>query len=551
MARQSNTPIPFAQTTRVDTVTRMSSGRAGVVVPMTYIPILRGDSASGSVGIDFDLAEMPKPLRNAVTVNAQAWWVPKAHYPQFAGYDEFLASYHGEKIKSLGAADRDPPPFFHTISGAALTTAINSDLFKTLGIHVPPGMPINAEMIDAFVLAYNFRLAAHSSKLQRRKYAQEDIAEATALPRAFWPSYRFSRVVPDYDRALVVGALDLDIVAGQVPVDLDAWTSAMRTKAGGTISSGSWPLAIKRDDPKNTGKLFNGAGDVEMEIGFATTIFGDLAGQRLISSLADIDKARQHQHFARMHAAYAGADPTGFANADAVVADLMQGFAVPHDYNTRPYLLDSQRVGFGMVQRHATDAANLDQSVSQGTARIALSLNLPRTETGGMIVVIAEVLPERLDERQSDEHLIMVDPADLPDALRDVLRVEPVDPVLNRRLDAKHVAPDGLYGYEPMNAKWQRESTMLGGSFYQQTPGAPWTEARSALWLPEIVNPAFTNEHYLAPSPFPHDVFADAQAPAFEFVCRHALTIRGNTQIGDVLVENNDDFEAVANMTEE
>jgi len=92
---------------------------------------------------------------------------------------------------------------------------------------------------------------------------------------------------------------------------------------------------------------------------------------------------------------------------------------------------------------------------------------------------------------------------------------------------------------------WKPRGHAPWGAFYQATPGAKWTEQRSAIWLAEIINPTFTGEHWLAPLNFPHDVFSDTLAPAFEVVARHAVTIVGLTQIGDVLVENSDDYKAV------
>lgn len=157
-----------------------------------------------------------------------------------------------------------------------------------------------------------------------------------------------------------------------------------------------------------------------------------------------------------------------------------------------------------------------------------------------------EVLPERLDEAQSDEWLYITDPDGLPNALRDIQNPEPVDLVLNRRIDARHTQPTGLYGYEPMNDKWNRSFTRLGGVFYQPDPRNPFTEQRAGIWQAPVVDPVMSQDHWLAPSPFPHYVFADTAAPAFEFVVRHNLKIVGNTQIGDVLVENNDDWDAVA-----
>lgn len=550
MARQSTAPVQFNRSTRSDDSVLMTSGRAGKVVPVGYLPLLPGDSASGRVGIDIQLGEMPRPLLNAVTANLQAWFVPKSAFPQFSGKDELMHAWSGLAIKALGAADRTPPAYFGAVDNASKTTVLASDLFKTLGIHVPAaaGLPINTDLIDAFALIYNFRLAAHSSRLARRKYASEDLAASTTLPPAFWPSSRFANVVPDYERALVVGSLDLDVIAGRLPVsgignftDNPTVPTASRTVRE-TASTGTttFPLSVGTS-----------AAGIGVRVTGATAalaradIFAEMAGQTLGVSLADIDKARTTQAFAKLRSAYAGNDTTGFDNDDTIVAMLMVGLPVDPEQFKRPWLLDSKRVPVGFAERFATDAANLAASVTLGRASATLSINVPSQDVGGMIIFTVEVLPERLDERMSDEYLMATVPDHLPNALRDVQRVEPVDLVQNRRLDAKHTTPQGLYGYEPMNDKWNRNFTRLGGVFYQATPGSTYSQQRSAIWQTDLVDPAFSTSHYLAPVNFPHTVFADTLAPAFEVVCRHSVRISGLTQIGDVLAENSDDYQAV------
>lgn len=544
MARQSTTPVQFNPSRRKDEAVLMSSGRAGVVQPVAYIPLLPGDSCAGKIGVDIMLKEMPKPLLNGVTVNFQAWFVPKSAHPRFFGRDEVNHALTGRVIKTLGNADRTPPPYFHTVNGALRNTATASDMFKRLGLHTDLAN-MNTDLIDAFALVYNFRLAAHSSKLPRRKYAAEDIAEATTLPPAFWVSSRFRNVVPDYERALVVGALDLDVAAGAIPVRGIGFT------VGSSVGGAS--AAVKEADGSTktytNSNTFDGPskfiGDVSTT-GFPQ-IFAEMAGQQVSVTLADIDKARTTQSFAKLMTAYAGNDTTGFDNADTLVALLMRGIAVEEDDFKRPWLLASKVVGVGFAERHATDGANLDASVTTGRASAMLPLNVPQQDVGGMIIVTVEMLPERIDERMQDEYLLVDQVSEMPNALRDVQRTEPVDLVPNRRVDAKHANPGGLYGYEPMNDKWNRSFTRLGGDFYMATPGGGWTENRSNIWQTEIVNPTFSATHYLAPQPFPHDVFADPNGDAFEVVARHSCVIVGLTQIGDVLAENNDEYEAVAN----
>lgn len=544
--RQNNTPVQFNRTTRRDQGVGMTSIRAGLVNPITYAQLLRGDSAAGQVQVALQLAEMPKPLENSVTANIQAWFVPKSANPKFSGYDEFMHSYNGDPIKTLGAADRTPPAFFDTLTGADLTTFFATDFAKKLGLH-PTGDDINTDLIDAFVLLYNFRLAAHSTKLTRKEYAKENLSNSTALPRAFWPTGHFSHIVPDYERALVVGSLDLDVTAGQIPISGIGYMGAavsegtFNKKLSDKTTDGAAGRWATMDGPnKFVGK---------MDANAFPEIFAEMSGQTVGITLADIDKARQTQAFAKLRAAYAGNDATGFDNDDTILADLMQGFRVPDEMFKRPWLLDSQRVTFGMQERHATDAANLEDSVTLGQASATLSCNVPVQDTGGYIMVTCEIVPERLDERQQDPGIFVTTVEELPNALRDIQRPEPVDPVPNKRIDSRHSTPNGVYGYEPMNAKWDRTFTRLGGEFYQADPSNPFTEARTGIWQTSLVDPAFTADHWLCPDPFPHNVFADTTGDCAQVVFRQNLRISGLTQIGDVLQEDNGEYTTTETAT--
>ena len=546
MARQNNTPVAFNRTTRKDTAQGLTSGRAGKVHAIDYIPVLRGDSLSGRFGVDLDLAEMPKPLQNGVQAQVQAWFVPKAAHPQFSGYDEFMHSYQGNDIEQLGASARTPPPFFNVLTNATnIDTYRNSAFIKTLGLHMTPTHHINTDLIDAFNLIYNFRLAAHSSRLNRVQYAQENLQNALAEKRAFWPSYRYSRVVPDYERALIVGSLDLDVQAGQIPIsglgvdgaENNAGAKANIREADGSLNT----YASSWTDKDGQERIFiegNGSG--------YPNVFADMQNQSISVTLADIDKARTTQAFAKLRTAYAGNDATGFDNDDTIVAELMQGLSVPQDMFKRPWLLDSQRVAFGMVERHASDGASLDESVTKGRASAQLSLNLPKQDTGGVIIITVEVVPEKMIERQACNWCDITGTQQFPDALRDVQRVEPVDIVVNKRLDAAHSTPYGAYGYEPMNDQWNRDMTRLGGVFYQGDPDAIVNESRLGIWITNEKDIEYNDTHYLVPVAFPHNVFSDTLGHAFEATFRHDTTIVGLTQFGDILAENNDDYDAVS-----
>mgnify|MGYP000712074109 CR=1 FL=1 len=542
MARQSTTPVSFNRTTRRDRVVGMTSGRAGVVVPIDFIPLLRGDSCAGQFNISMELGEMPKPLLNAVGVNLQAWFVPKSAYPYFSGYDEFMYSYQKEDINSLDGV-RTPPEFFRTMP-SNLGTFQNSDMMIKLGLHdqTVEGDVLNGDLFDAYNLIWNFRAGAHSSKIERASYFNEPNADRPAnrawqaLKPAFWPSGRMNFVVPDYERALVVGALDLDVQAGSLKV-------RMGDTMGGVEGASNLGVYSDPNDPDGDTKDMIVA---SISDSVNKQLWADLQNETLPVSLAEIDKARLTQSFAKRRAQMAGNDYSGFDPDDVIVAELMQGFSVPRELFQRPWLLDSKRLTFGMMERFATDAANLDQSVSVGKTGGSLSLNVPVQDTGGYIMITCEVLPEKLNERMGEPTLYLNDPDMYPNALRDIQRPEPVDYVPNWRIDARHTSPDALYGYEPMNGVWERDFTRLGGDFYQPDPSVPFKESRAGIWTPNIVDPTLNDDHWLAPDPFPHDVFSDTVAEAFEIAFSHSVAINGITQIGDVLVENNDDYEAVA-----
>lgn len=534
MLRQSEQPIQFEKTLRMDNASILTSGKAGKVIPVTMIPLHRGDSCTGTLNFDLQLAEMPKPLENAVIARVQAWFIPRPALPQFTGLDEYTHSFHGKEITALNASNRTPPALFDTVAVGGLTALENSELFTALGLAVESGKEVNTDYIDAYNLVQNFRLASYSSKMTRYEYYAEDASDAVKLKPAFWPANRMHNIVPDYESALIKGSLELDVSAGQIPVKLNTTGNGTKVK----IEDGAG--IIREFD--SSGNSLNTGGSVTG----ATQFFAEMAAETVVSSLADIDKARTTNAFAKIVAGMRGSDFSGFNNDDVIIAELMQGYSVPSELMNRPWALNSKTVVFGMNERHATDGANLEDSVTTGGARVGLSINVPAAEYGGVIMATVEIMPERLYERQKDVYLQVTDADDLPNAIRDIQRTEPVDTVENARIDTKHSTPDGVFGYEPMNAKWKRERTTMGGEFRQLTPGTPNVFARTAIWQADYVDPAFTSDHWLCPDPFPQDVFSVPANDCVNIGVMQNMTIRGHTQFGDELVEDNQDYTDVA-----
>lgn len=531
MNRQSTVPVQFPKTTRKDVQVRATSGRGGKVLPVGYIPILRNDRVSGTANFDIRLAELAKPLINGAIVKVHCWLVPKSAHPQFAGMDEFRQAYTGQIPQTMRASNgtlTNPlalPQFFrqkaHDVSWNA------NPIFKTLGIHMAAGETYNLDLLDAISVVDNFRRKSLSSKLPQRGYVGQ--AGQYDLPRAYWMHNRFSDLVPDYEQALTDGQVDLTLQSGTLP-----------------ISSASSYFATANYMPSS-----NSAGTVDgSRINWGDEIRAEMAGQGLDFTLATLDKARETASFARMRQAMSGAGSSELIDPQALIDDMMRGFAVPEDALKQPIMLGQQSVPIGMTERHATDAANLDQSVTTGQVSINMSFNTPTIPTGGLILFFAEVVPERMDERATDPWLQMTEVSQLPDALRDTLDENPVDTVPNRLIDQYHTAPDGLFGFVPRNALWNRKMTALGGKYFAPTPGTQPTENRFGVWAADTIDPTFSEDWYLVPSDLSHYPFADTAGDAIDVVFQAAAEIEGITQFGVPLMEDQSEYASIIDASE-
>lgn len=545
MIKHDTTPLQFPRTLRQDNQSIVTTGRAGEVIPFGFIPLFREDSATGRVTVAAELAEMPKPLENAVIGRLQTWCVPRPSLPQFSGLDEYTHSYQGKNITQLGAAGRTPPSLFDTISHSAVyATANGSEFMRATGLTVEASATTNTDYVDAYILVQNFRLAAHSSKLTRYDYYQENNTTALELKPAFWPRNKFHSVVADYEQALVVGSLELDFIQGSIPI---TGMGLDNSNANGDVTeSDGTSSAYSEYMTSGLGTVSVGGLDyIKIEVdatGAKPQIFADLAAETTVVSLADIDKARMQQSFAKAVAAMDGNQFSGFNNDDVLILDLMNGFSVPNELLNRPWLLGSKTGVFGMNERHATDAANLDDSVTVGNLVLATSINIPKQMYGAICFSTFEFMPERLYPRGSDEYLYCTTEADLPNAMRDSLNTEPVEIVTNGEIDTAHTTPSGTFGYRELNGKWNRDRTLLGGDFQSLTPGTPATAARTAMWQPEYVNPVLTSDHWVVPHPFPQDVFSVPGNDTVTLSIRVECTISGLTQFGTTLVEDNSEF---------
>jgi hypothetical protein len=173
-----------------------------------------------------------------------------------------------------------------------------------------------------------------------------------------------------------------------------------------------------------------------------------------------------------------------------------------------------------------------------------MSIQLPRINTGGMIMVVAEITPDQLFERQEDPWLHSGAVDDLPQYLRDTLDPEKVDIVRNGRIDTSHANPNATFGYEPLNARWNVDAPRVGGRFYRPTVNTGFDEDRQRIWAVETINPTLSTDFYLCTNMHTKPFVVTNQDP-FEVVTQGDVFIEGNTVFGGHLVEATDDYEKV------
>lgn len=269
-------------------------------------------------------------------------------------------------------------------------------------------------------------------------------------------------------------------------------------------------------------------------------IFDEMAAQGISISLSNIELARKTQAFANLRRAYAG------HSEEYIIDLLMDGISIPDERWKQPMLLADETTVFGMAKRYASDADNLTESVVNGLTYVDLRFGCPRVNTGGVIMIVAEIAPEQLFERQEDPYLHARDPDELPHFLRDTLDPEKVVVVENQEIDIDHATPTGSFGYAPLNWEWTKSIPQVGGKFYRPAVDAPFDEDRQRIWAVETQNPTLSRDFYLVSGmhykPF---VVTDPAIDHFECLIRGEALIRGSTVFGGILIEAEDDYEKV------
>lgn len=537
MNRMKVAPVDVPRTNRVHTARALTSLPAGKAVPIFAAGLHREDAvASGRLRASFELEETVQVLMNAVRVDVKAYVVPFLAFERFQGSMDILnRSYEGVAPME----GETVIPFIETVAGPAYKA---NDIYTYLGLHYKVGTMLNTAYLEAYNQIFNYRLKNRSPKLYdavKRTRLQANLAPA------FWNHEMFRHVVPDFDQAKVDGEVALNVVDSKLKVRglghvaATGWASAgsnIRTSLGTTETTVStsgqrWTNfgsggdhIVAKEDPDKPGWL---------------GVWAEMAQNGITVSLSNIELAKKTQAFARLREQYAG------HSDDWIINLLMDGITIPDQAFKEPMLVGEASTIFGMSKRYATDSGNLTDSVVNGATFVDLNIRLPRLPTGGVLMLIAEITPEQLFERQKDAFLHMSNnEADRPKFLRDYLDPEKVSVVPNDYVDVDHATPAATFGYAPLNYQWNVTAPRVGGRFYRPQVNTGFDEDRQRIWAVETVNPTLGPDFYLCTN-IHTKPFAVTNQDIAEVVLQGDLIIQGNTQFGPALIEASNDYQKV------
>ncbi|MET2831592.1 hypothetical protein [Mesorhizobium shangrilense] len=527
--RKQSVPIDIPRTMRVQTGRGITSLPAGKMVPIFACGLHREDSIPGNLlRCSFELEETVEILMNAVRVDVKAYIVPTLAFDRFQGSMDILnRAYEGQPAIDGGAVI----PFVETVVGPAYKS---NDIMVYLGKHYKVGGAINTAYTEAYNLIWNHRATNRSKSLTPRTRLQANLAPA------FWNHENFKHVVPDFDQAKADGVVALNVVNTQLPVKGIGIGAGNFTNSGSIVYTGS----AANDMPVGTPNSANGIfikGQSAGAIGAANRpqIFAEMAANGISISLSNIELAKKTQAFARMREEYAG------HSDEYIINILMDGITVPDQALKDPILVAEASTIFGMAKRYATNSGNLTDSVVNGATFVDLNIRVPRINTGGVLMIVAEITPEQLFERQKDAFLYMTNNEnDRPKFIRDYLDPEKVSVVPCDYVDIDHATPTQTFGYAPMGYQWNSTAPHIGGKFYRPQANAAFDEDRQRFWASETINPTLGPDFYLCTS-IHTKPFAVTNQDIAEVVMQGDLIIQGNTQFGPALIEASNDYAKV------
>lgn len=537
MLRTSTAPIAVIRSRRSHPIRALTSLPAGKMVPLAAVPLLREDALDTmSMRLSFEMMETVEVLMNSVMVNVKAYLVPHLAFERFNGMDDLNRSFAGVAAHP----DLDVVPYIETAVGGQLggdwAASEGNQIHLYLGKHSAFGVPVNTAYVEAYNLIWNHRAKNRSPNITPRARLKKD-----ELAPAFWQHEQFAHIVPDWDQRMMDGAVPLTLVEGRMPVNSNEGQPIRVSTLLAPNVTGS--LVLNTDGEVKT-TLSDPAANTGLRLADVSQVYAEMVSNGVTVMLSNIEMARKTQAFAKLREQFQGHD-------DEYIIDLlMDGLTIPEQAFQQPILLAEEMTVFGMSKRYASDGGNLTQSVVNGQTFIDLRLRTPRVPMGGVVMVVAEIVPEQLFERTQDVYLHLTDSDKMPHYMRDTLDPEKVEVVRNGYIDVAHGSPLALFGYAPLNHKWNYNPPQVGGKFFRPAVNSTFDEERLRIWAVENEDPVLSEDFYIV-TDIHTKPFVMTEGDPFEVVVRGDGVISGNTVFGDMLFEASDNWDKVVEQIDQ
>jgi len=524
-------PIPVVRQTRELPVRTFTSMKPGRLTPIAAFNLLRMDSCTGRLNLAVEMAETYEILMNNMSVRFTAWFVPHVANKRFErSATIFERAFQGQKKTDDPAAP--VVPFIQTHAHPA--TAGSLAVYKYLGLSAKAGALVNDSYLEGYNMIASFMRRQRSKSLPPRSELDGTLAPA------LWGSSAFSDVVPDFDDGMIAGELPLTVVSGRLPIsgmgiEGNGGTEFSNMPARESTGSKTYPkgLSVVNGGPNNSVVMRTTGTPIGARV---LDVYAEMGANSITASLANIDQARKLVSWAKLREQFEG-------HKDAWIIDtLMSGIEVDDQAWFQPMLLDSQVVQVKQLKRNAMDGASLEEGAANGSGAGSIGVNVPPNTWGGVVMIMAEALPEQLYERQADPWFTAKTVGDLPNYKADVLNPMPVVEVKKKQVDVDHSDPEGLFGYAKRNWQWERWPMRVGGDMFAPTPSAATTVARRSIYATDKANPSLSEEFY-ASTTLGREVFLDQVADPFKVGLGGVMSITGLTVIGEV-------YESEANYDE-
>lgn len=507
--RMKTEPIPVVRQHRPVTVRTFTTFDPGLRVPVVGFGLLQGDSASGRLNVAVEMHETHEVLFNRMFARFSAWFIPGPANNRFMRN----MSFYERSAEGVAKTDEDGDtviPFIETHTMPATVPPI----YRAMGIAAKTGTALSTCYIEGYNQVVNYVNRNLSKSIEDRE------VDDTTLAPAVWGASTFSEIVPNFDAGMIAGDTPLTVASANLPVQIDA--SGAGTTLQLKLANASEPNVYSAINASGTNAATTAGGSNP-----AGALYAKLSDNGITVSLANIDQARQLKDWAKMREAYEG-------HKDPYIIDrLMGGLEISNQAWFFPMLLDQKMVEIKQMARNATDGPNLETHVANGMAVTSLGINVPPNPYGGVVLVIAEAIPEQLYERQPDPYLTTIDKAKLPQYDNDFLNPNPVVEVLNKEIDVDHDTPDVRFGYARRNWQWAQNPTRVGGDMYAPNADAATTNERMVIYPTDVENPSLTAEFYLSTT-LGKQVFVDEDKQPFRIGIGGTIDVMGLTIIGEV-----------------